>query len=243
MTGSMQDAVKATLGLAPVDGLASGQASVDISLQLAIWADPAKTARRLARMIGADADRLRASLHLPTGFLLESLPTKVAVELSARLARCKGVVVTLSDPATARYDIHLTRTLDGRQAERLASICRLIGARRDPLTEAVATDLDRPNKNALLHRLPDLGLLAVDRRFQRFDLLLTGVTGWTTAALADFLVARTQKPRAAFEQLSPAVPVTLDLGLKADIARQFCADYAALGLLVRPVLSMHPRNA
>jgi hypothetical protein len=28
-----------------------------------------------------------------------------------------------------------------------------------------------------------------------------------------------------------------------DVARQFCADYAALGLLVRPVLSPRGRKA
>ena len=243
MTGKVHDIAEPPLGNMSQSAATCAPTVVDLSLQLAVWADPAKTARRIARLIGGDPDALRARLLQPLGILLESLPADRADEVAARLAGARAVIVTRSDPASARYDVHATHPLDAVAAERLASIRRLIGARPDPLTEAVATDLDRPNRDALLQRLPDIGLMAIDRRFQRFDLLLTGVTGWTTVQLADFLVARTQMPRAAFEQLSPAVPVTLDLGLKVDVARQFCADYAALGLLVRPVLSPRGRKA
>lgn len=243
MTGSIAGITRLGQGESPLPVAECDRRCIDLCLQIAVWADAAKTARRVARVIGGDAETLRARLNHPCGILIEAMPAERAGALCARLEGVKGVIVTQSDPAAARYDIHATRPLAPEEEAQLAAIRRLIGARPDPFTEAVAADLDRANRDALLQRLPDCGLLAIDRRFQRFDLLLTGVTGWTTVQLADFLVARTQKPRTAFEQLCPTAPVTLDIGLRADVARQFCADYATLGLLVRPVLSPRGRKA
>lgn len=235
-------ALLATLGLSvSLDDV--GARRFDLSAQLAVWADLEKTAVRLSQIVDrAPQDVARALRHCG-GLILEGLDGDTATALSARLARVRGLIVTHSDRATALYDIYTTRPLFDLEATRLAAVTSLLGTRRDGLTEAVATGLDRRNLDRLMSRLSDLDLIALDRAFQRFDLVLTGVTGWTDADLADFLTARTHKPRAAFEMLSPSEPVKLDLGLKLHVARQFCADYAAIGLMVRPVLSSRGRNA
>jgi hypothetical protein len=235
-------AILATLGLS-VSLEVARSSCFDLSAQLAVWADAEKIAARLSPIVDRPPQDVARALGNCGGLILEGLDADTATTLSAHLGRLRGLVVTLSDRATALYDIYATRPLFDQEASRLAAVSSLLGTRRDGLTDAVATGLDRRNLDQLMSRLPDLDLIALDRAFQRFDLVLTGVTGWTDAQLADFLAARTHKPRAAFEMLSPSEPVKLDLGLKLHVARQFCADYAAIGLMVRPILSTRGRNA
>ena len=77
----------------------------------------------------------------------------------------------------------------------------------------------------------------------RYDLMLTDVTGWVTKDLADFLVGRTAQPRSRFEVISPDAPLALDRGLGQNVARQFRGDYAAIGLHTRLILSGRSRNS
>lgn len=219
-----------------------GIGGIDVSVQLAVWAEVEGMSARLSHLLRSDPSDVARELGQSGGLIHEGLDGDSALRIAARLRQLPGLIVTLSDRATALYDIYLTRPLFDIEATRLNAMTGLIGTLPDALTEAVATGLDRRNRDVLLSRLPDLGLVAIDRAFQRFDLILTGATGWTTPELADFLVARTQRPRAAFETLSPDLPVKLDLGLRSNVARQFCADYAAIGLMVRPVLSSRGRN-
>lgn len=234
----------ALLGVFGLSAEVGGQAArlVDLSLQLAVWADAAKVARHLSKVLTQPIEDLERDLARRGGLILGGLDRAAANALSLRLAPVSGLLTIQSDQATALYDIHLTRPLSAQEQARLDATRSLLGTGADPLTEAVASGLDRRNRDFIVSRLADLDLLTLDRAFQRFDLLLTGATGWTTTALADFLVARTQRPRAAFEQLSPDRPLSLDRGLKLAVARQFCADYASIGLLVRPVLSSRGRN-
>lgn len=215
----------------------TGQTRIDLSVQLSVWADAPRVARRVARLLRLDPDHVSRALAGPGGLVLSDLPRAAADGLAATLRRTRGLVVLASDTATALYDIHCARPLARHESDRLAETLRLLGSEPDLLTGAVAANLTRRHRDLLLARLPDLGLLALDRSFQRFDLLLTGTTGWVTRELADFLTTRTQQPRARFETLSSAAPLTLDLSLTMAVARQFCADYAAIGLFVRPILS------
>lgn len=209
----------------------------DLSAQLSVWADGPRVAARLARILRLDPADVTVALAQPGGLVFPDLPPAAADRVGALLRRTRGLVVLASDTATARHDIHLGRPLTQGEADRLSETLRLIGTEADLLTGAVAMNLSRRHRDLLLARLPDLGLLAIDRSFQRFDLLLTGTTGWVTRELADFLTTRTHQPRARFETISPAAPLTLDLALTLPVARQFCADYAAIGLFVRPILS------
>ena len=212
-------------------------ARVNLSIQLAVWADGTRAARRLARALDGDADDVGDRLSRPGGMIFTDLDRDAADRLRGVTGRVRGTVVTLSDPATALYDLYLTRPLSDDESARLDDAMQLAGATGDALTGAVAAGLPKALCGVLTGRLAGLDLLAMDQAFQRFDLVLTGTNGWVTRDLADFLTARTHQPRARFEALSPEATMTLDLGLTGALARRFCADYAAIGLFVRPVLS------
>lgn len=208
----------------------------DLSVQLSVWANPNSTARRLAMVLARDTVDVAAALTRPGGLVLQGLGPLEACRLQDRLAPIRGLVLLRSDHDGALYDLFATRLLTEGEQARLSESLRLIGARADPVTGACAGGLGSTLRDHLLSRLPDLNLVALDRTIQRFDLYLIGVTGWVTKDLADFLAARTGQPRARFEVISPTNPIRLDHGLSHAVLRQFCADYAAIGLMTRPLL-------
>lgn len=222
----------------------SDQASfrVDLSVQLSVWSDATKLGKRLSALLGRDAQDLGAALSQPGGLILPDLESEAAALLAARLQRTRGLVVLRSDPETAVYDLFTTQPLSASQVQRLQSCLRVIGSTSDPVTGAVAAGLGRSLRDHVLSRLPDLGLFALDRCFQRYDLILSDVSGWLTKDLADFLAGRTSQPRSRFEVISPETPLPLDLGLSQHIARQFQSDYAAIGLTTQLILSRRSGN-
>lgn len=215
---------------------------VDVSVQLSVWSDAKKLSYRLATVLDRDPDDLADALHQPGGLLLPDLDCEEAHALCARLRRNRGLVILRSDPETATYDLFGTRPLSPPEAGRLHSCLRLIGSNPDPVTGALAAGLGRSLRDHVLSRLPDLGLFALDRCFQRYDLMLCDVSGWVTKDLADFLAGRTAQPRSRFEVISSERPLPLDLGLSQQVARQFRGDYAAIGLTTRLVLSGRSGN-
>lgn len=218
---------------------------LDLSVQLAVWADVGHVSAQLSLVLARDPVEIAQSLQRPEGLMLRNLGRLQAREMQARLASIRGLVVLQADQDGAIYDLFHDHTLTASQTTHLCTVLRHLGLRPDPFTGACATALNRVQRDHLLARLPDLGLFAIDRRFQRFDLYLTRVTGWVTRDLADFLALRTGQPRSRFEVISSAEPLLLDHGLTPAVLRQFQADYAAIGLFTRPLLrglSRFPKN-
>jgi len=229
-------------GLAATVADARSPSRKSLSIQLSVWADSARVVRRLAKVLDRDPAEVAARIVRPGGLVFTDLAPAEHARLSALAGRVRGTVLCTSDPDTALFDIYATRKLDHAETQLLDSTLDMAGCRQDNLTGAIAAGLTVDLCNRILSRLPGMGLRCIDQSFARFDLLLTGTSGWVTRDLCDFLAARTQQPRARFQSLSPASPVKLDLGLTARVARQFCADYAAIGLFVRPVLSTRAGN-
>lgn len=211
-------------------------AQFDLSVQLSVWADSRRAVARLAAVLSRDPDDIAQALVCPGGLILPDINQQQLRDLQDRLGLIRGLILLRADRDGALSDLFATRPLAPAQHSRLTEILRMIGARPDRLTGACAAGLCPAMRDHLMSRLPDLGLIALDRGLQRFDLYLTGVTGWVTKDLADFLATRTGQPRARFEVISPANPVRLDSGLTHAVLRQFCADYAAIGLSTRPLL-------
>lgn len=211
-------------------------AQFDLSVQLSVWADSRRAVARLAAVLSRDPADIAQALVCPGGLILPDLNQHKLRDLKDRLGLIRGLILLRADRDGALSDLFATRPLAPAQHSRLTEILRMIGARPDRLTGACAAGLCPAMRDHLMSRLPDLGLIALDRGLQRFDLYLTGVTGWVTKDLADFLATRTGQPRARFEVISPANPVRLDSGLTHAVLRQFCADYAAIGLSTRPLL-------
>lgn len=211
-------------------------AQFDLSVQLSVWADSRRAVARLATVLSRDPADIAQALVRPGGLILPDLSQQQLRTLRDRLERIRGLILLYADRDAAMSDLFATHPLAPGQHARLTEMLRMIGARPDRVTGACAAGIGPAMRDHLMSRLPDLGLVALDRGLQRFDLYLTGVTGWVTKDLADFLATRTGQPRASFEVMSPAHPVLLDSGLTHSVLRQFCADYTAIGLTTRPLL-------
>ncbi|WP_235933108.1 hypothetical protein [Paragemmobacter ruber] len=208
----------------------------DLSIQPSIWVDPGRLSRRLARVLGLAAETIEVAIARPGGLMLTALPLAEAHALERRLAAIRGLIVLRFEREGAFYDLFPTRVLLSPERDALALALQAEDARPDPLTGACAAGLNEAACTRVLAAVPAAGLLALDRSIQRFDLHLVGVHGWVTGDLADFLATRTSLPRARFEVISQDDPITLDRGLTHAVLRQFCADYAAIGLQTRPCL-------
>lgn len=222
------------LDLTPADGTRHG---VTIALQPRAWADASRLSRSIAAVIGGTSDRQHAALAQPGGLVLHDVLHETAPRLERRLARIRGLRILRDDDPTPLADLFPTRRLTDEEISHLARLRRRLDLSADRVMGAALARLPvRLASRLARESLAGLGLIEVRQAFQRFDLYLTGQTGWMEKDLADFLVARTGQSRGRFESLSPADPVRLDLDLPPATARRFMADYAAIGLFTRPVL-------
>ncbi|PLL14600.1 hypothetical protein C0V75_04045 [Tabrizicola sp. TH137] len=217
--------------------------AVDLSLQPAIWADLSRLSRRLSGLLGREAGSVLSALHRPGGLILPAGdPHHETVQTAARQG-LPGLNLISADPATALYDLFPTRMLGPSERAAITRHLCAFETASGGLTGAVAEGLSAPLCQGAMAKLRNAGLIAVNRAFQRFELHLVAVSGWVGRDLADFLALRTGQPRARFEVISPTDPVVLDTALTHAVARQFCADYAAIGLFTRLHLRGLPRNA
>lgn len=216
--------------------------AVDLFLQTTIWSDVARVTSRVARIIGGSVSDHMSQLGGPTGLLLPGLPSTAASRIEAQLRRIDGLLIHRIDRRLATLDLFASRDLSAHETSRLVDLRSKYGLAGDPISGAVLAGLGHGICARIMAALDDLDLIAVPRSVQRFDLYLTGYSGWLTKDLADFLAARTGQPRARFELMSPSDPVRLDVALSYAHARRFCADYAAIGLYVRLLLRGLPRN-
>lgn len=229
-----------------VDPAARALPRHDLSIQLSIWGDLGRAADTIAGVLSCGRSGVANALTRPGGLMLPDLGAQEARRLQDRLAVIPGVIVLCTNREDAPFDLFATRPLSHHQRAKLEKALRYIGARPDDLTGACAAGLGLASRDHLISRFSDLHLIALSRSVQRFDLYLTGVVGWVTKDLADFLVARTGQPRARFEMITSSDPILIDCGLTYSVMRQFCADYAAIGLFSRPLLrglTQFPDNA
>lgn len=216
--------------------------TTDLSLQPAIWADCPRLVRRLARILDQESNTIQAALHRPGGLVLSATDPRRALLTDHALRPLRGLAVIASDPQTALHDIYPIRPLSPQERADIARLLSPFGTPASGTTGALAEGLSTTLRDLAMARLDPTDAIAVNRAFQRFELHLIGVTGWVGSELADFLALRTGQPRARFEVISPADPVILDTALTHGVARQFCADYAAIGLFTRLHLRGLPRN-
>lgn len=208
-------------------------APLSIGFRPEVWAKRDGLAEPLSQLLAMPAARVAAALTQPGGLVLPDLPRAEAERLRRATRRIRGLAATLSDPTDAISDLFV----QGPPPAALQHHLRLIGQQGDPVTGALAAGLDQRLCRHLMQRFPLPGLLFIDRAFQRFDILLTGAGRWVSSELADFLTGRTALPRARFETISPESPIRIEVGLTRGAARQFHADYAAMGLETRLALS------
>ncbi|HMO70200.1 MAG TPA: hypothetical protein PKC84_00880 [Paracoccaceae bacterium] len=213
----------------------------DLALQPRDPAAVPALAVAIAQVLRRDAVAVAAALAGPVGMVIGG--GDMTDGQRARLERMAGLRVLAAQPATARFDLLPGRPADPATLPALSRMLDRLGHRRCPLTGAVAVDIGRAERDALLRRFPAAGLVAVCRAFQRFDLVLAGMDGMTPADAADFLAVRSDIPRGAFGTGRVAADLVVDRDLPREQARAFQRDYAAIGLrtVMRPVVLARSR--
>ena len=213
-------------------GLARGEARRDVALQPTTPDEMALMvlAGRLGRLLPMPADAVREELDGPEGLVLRDVPQPRIDVLRAALRRDRAVRVVVSDEAVATFDAFRVpgRSVPGGDLVRLGlSRCKFSGA--------VAAGMNHATAQHLAQRAGGR-LLIANRDFQRFDLVLMAAPGLAPKELAGFLDAR---PQARASEGS-AGPRLVERGLGHDMARQFVADYAVIGLEVQALLRRGP---
>jgi hypothetical protein len=201
-------------------------ARTDLALHPVQGAAQPGVAGALAAALCTSAGEVERALASPEGLVLRGLSAADVALWRTALPRLPGLRPILSDPGAARYDlVALHRPADPAAPAALVTALARLGARRCPLTAALAADLDRATCEHLMRRFPSAGVVALDRAFQRFDLILQGSEGLGAADLRDFLATRGLGPGAD--------GAVLERGLTRAHALAFQADYAAIGLRTR----------
>lgn len=178
-----------------------------------------------------------AFLDMPSGVVIEGLDWSGVTVLRRRIKGDPGLRMLISDPQSASYDlIPWGRPADPASAAALTRHLRRLGAARCALTGAVGADLDAAMRAHVLSRFPRAGVVALNRDFQRFDLILTGAPDLPQRDLADFLAARSRVSHAALAQPGAAAGLRIECGLTRADTLAFQADYAAIGIETRPML-------
>jgi hypothetical protein len=212
--------------------LESGPATAEPRFDVALQAAGPEVAPRLAAAVGAFAGLAAAAaaqaLAAPCGLLLTGLDWAAV----GALRRLPGLRLAVSDPEAATYDLFPSADPDAAGAPELARCLRRLGLGPCPLSGALAAQLDRRLKDHLTARLAGLPVVAVNRDFQRFDLVLAEMPAAMDGALRGFIAGRAARAGLAAPAAAGAPPC-LERGLDRADALCFHADYAAIGIAVR----------
>lgn len=188
---------------------------------------------RLAAVFGKSLRSVHARLTLPGGMVLR-MSAAEANRLERLLSREPGLRVLRATPAVGTFDLF---SLTAGTDPGLARLLRQLGLAPCRFSGAIATGLDHRSAAHVLARTGHLGLVAVNREFLRYDLLLTGTDGLPVQELADFLAIRCPQPMTRLRALSPSEPLRLETGLTRRAIQQFQADYGTIGLQTRVILN------
>lgn len=181
---------------------------------LALW---------LADLTGRTPARLLGELRRPGGAQFHDLPVE---QVQAWQAACRGrrdLDVAVSPGEGALHDLF------GPIAPALAADLRILGIPACPVTGARAAGLDRTLQRWLERRH---AVKALDRAFQRFDLVMLGCGRFTPREAADFLSPRTGLGLEAFSAASARAPLRIEAALSRETALRFLADYRQIGVPV-----------
>ncbi|MEQ8605220.1 MAG: hypothetical protein RIB45_18050 [Marivibrio sp.] len=201
------------------------QALMDVAIHMRDARRLPSVAALVGRFIGASHAQALAQLTAPPGLVLGRVSRATADALARRLAEEPAEVVAapLSD---ARYDL----IDDGLPAARREAVRREAGASAAPAEAfpVLAADLDAARADQLWRRHRRAELRALDRRFARYDLVLTAPAA--TAAGRTLLIERAGVPAEILETVFAALPITLVEGLGPEEAAEEAALYRAAGL-------------
>lgn len=211
---------------------------VQQSFEVALQATGPEGRAKLAALLATPADvQGCVTIDLASCAVVEGLDWPAVSALRRRIKGVAGLRLLVSDPGQARYDlIPFARPADPDSARALAQHLQRLGLARCSMTGAVGADLDATMRRLVMARFPHAGVIALNRDFQRFDLVLTGTPDPARRELADFLSARTSLPPSAFAGRLSRTDLRIECGLPRPDTLAFQADYAAIGIETVPRL-------
>ena len=220
------------LGLRVVLERVGAQAPSDV-YDLSVWLrDPTQLPRltaTLQRLMGP-SETCQTQVFGPMGQVYAGLSQAQSTWLTLGLRRIAGVQVVTTNQACAVYDLFAADPI-GATAQGLDRFLGLMGLARRSFADEIASGLDGAMRDQITRRFDPSQVLAINRDFQRFDLFLDGPGGLSDREYTDFLATRGQ-----FDRHSAHRTVRIEHGLTRAAARQFAADYAAIGLTPRALL-------
>ena len=173
----------------------------------------------------------------PSGLLISDLPRQRADLILSHLQNISGLEVASCAQSQSRHDLFAGP--GGLRAEHSVILRHLADAGYAAAFPwpVLAQGLDLAMLRRLDARFPGHGLLAVNQKFQRYDLTLIGLGDVSARDFADFLTTRGHTPSATFQALRAGQGLRMESGLTRATAAQFLADYAMIGLQVRADLA------
>ena len=222
----------ATLGLRvaiqPCESLPPDEFN-DVSIRIMDARHAAKLIRTLERLLGVTG-LTAGSFCGPEGYVLAGLSPAKAEWLGHALRKISGVSVVLSEHQSARYDIFSEAELTEPECTDVRRHLRLLDCNIGGFGGAIGNGMDKRAVERVLARFPDLGLFAANQAFQRHELLIIGKGTLSRQEFIDFLMTRAVAGSIPARQLLNALPLRMEALLTRSAARQFLADYTAIGM-------------
>ena len=200
----------------------------DVSVRIAEARHAAGPIAALERLLGLDVTA--AQFCGPEGLVVAALSPARAEGLAQALRKLAGVTVALSEHQTARYDLFAEAELTEPEASAVRRHLRLLGANVGGFGDAIGSGLEWRVLNLVLGRFPDLGLFGANQAFQRHELLIIGKGTLSQQEFGDFLMTRPIAGSVPARQLLAALPLRVEGFLTRSAAKQFLADYSAIGM-------------
>lgn len=188
----------------------------------------AEMAQWLANLTGRASARLSQQLRQPGGAQFLDLPPGQVPQWQAACRHRRDLEMAVSQGEGALHDLFVPIP------DALATDLRALGLSGCAVTGARAAGLDRSMLGWLERRHR---LRALDRAFQRFDLLMLGCGRLSPREVADFLGLRTGMGAPDFARASARTPLQIETALPRDTALRFFADYGQIGLPVALLLT------
>jgi len=185
-----------------------------------------------------DAD----SFNTACGLVLTDLPLPRAEALCRAVSQVPGVQAVMSENRTARYDLFAQSPLSEQDEIDVKRHLRLLGAATGGFGDAIGSGLERPVMERVLARFANLDLAGVNQVFQRHELLIVGKGSLSLQEFADFLMTRPAAQWIPLRKLLEALPLRVEACLTRAAAKQFLADYSAIGIEAKTRLVWAPNS-
>jgi len=225
-------ALLATLGLQAASRPCNG-IPADETCAVSVRVSRPKVLRRvlatIERLVGV-ADLTSSDFAGPAGLVLQGVPVSRGDWLCDALRRLPGVSATMSEAASARYDLFAEQYLADSDMLALRDQLRLMGCPWGGFGDALACDLEARVVQRLLSRFRGLGLYAVDQAFQRHELVVIGRGHLSQTEFMDFMRTRPMAAGKSPGDLLRALPIKVEENLTRNAASQFLTDYQGIGI-------------